>query len=143
MTRVRWTQDGSQLISIGGADTSILVWDLNSSSIPTGRSIQRSNCSIQNIGKGESDDSATDSEDEGYDSDVKREKNINYFKTVFVSPIKRTNVEIANAINGQAAGQMWVLKSVYKIGVLFCHQFLDELKNFAKIKFGLGKLNRI
>jgi microtubule-associated protein-like 6 len=95
VTRVRWTQDGSQLISIGGGDTAILVWDYSPGSVATSRSIQRSNDSIQNIGRGESEDSATDSEDEGYDSDVKREKNINYFQSIFVNPMKRAN---ANAI---------------------------------------------
>lgn len=38
--------------------------------------------------KGESDDSDTDSEDEGYDSDVKREQFVDYSKEIFSNPIK-------------------------------------------------------
>jgi hypothetical protein len=60
---------------------------------------------IQHVGKGESEDSATDSEDEGYDSDVKREKNINYFQSIFVNPIKRANTDVVKTIQNEATGQ--------------------------------------
>jgi len=49
---------------------------------------------LRNARKGESDDSETDSEDEGYDSDVKREHAINYNKNIFVNEIKRPSPEV-------------------------------------------------
>lgn len=47
----------------------------------------------RNSRKGESEDSDTDSEDEGYDSDVKREHQIDYNKNIFVNEIKRPSAE--------------------------------------------------
>ena len=49
---------------------------------------------LRNARKGESDDSETDSEDEGYDSDVKRDHDINYNKNIFVNEIKRPSPEV-------------------------------------------------
>ena len=48
---------------------------------------------LRNARKGESDDSETDSEDEGYDSDVRREHVIDYNKNIFVNDIMRPTVE--------------------------------------------------
>ncbi|RDD40098.1 Echinoderm microtubule-associated protein-like 6 [Trichoplax sp. H2] len=73
VTNVRWTHDNKYLISTGGADTSVMVW------ANKGRA-----------GYGESDDSDTDSEEEGgYDSDVQREKNIDYDAKTYANPIRR------------------------------------------------------
>ena len=44
--------------------------------------------------KGESDDSDTDSEDEGYDSDVKRERDLDYTKSIFQNPIKHVEPNV-------------------------------------------------
>ena len=52
VTNVRWTYDDRVLISVGGADTALMVW----SHAVTGT---RENC------HGESDDSDTDSEEDG------------------------------------------------------------------------------
>ena len=52
MTNVRWTSNDSHLVSIGGADTSLLVWSHGS----VGDRV---------CARGESDDSDTDSEEEG------------------------------------------------------------------------------
>ena len=38
------------------------------------------------------DDADTDSEEEGYDSDVEREKRINYVSKTYVSPIRDSSV---------------------------------------------------
>jgi hypothetical protein len=57
---------------------------------PRARSIAASNdLLMRNARMGESEDSETDSEDEGYDSDVKREHSIDYNKSIFINEIKR------------------------------------------------------
>lgn len=48
---------------------------------------------LRNSRKGESEDSETDEEDEGYDSDVKREHSIDYNKSIFINDIKRPSNE--------------------------------------------------
>ena len=57
VTNVRWTHDDKKLVSTGGADTSMMVWQRD---VPEGRD----NC------RGESDDSDTDSEEEGMEMRV-------------------------------------------------------------------------
>lgn len=63
VTNVRWSHDDKRLVSVGGADTSVMVW-----------SHERGSGAVC----GDSDDSDTDSEEEGYDSDVQREKDMDY-----------------------------------------------------------------
>ncbi|XP_041352370.1 echinoderm microtubule-associated protein-like 6 isoform X2 [Gigantopelta aegis] len=75
VTNVRWTRNNKHLISLGGADTSVLVWS------HIGMSDARTNAC------GESDDSDTDDEEEGYDSDVEREKKMDYTSKIYVNPI--------------------------------------------------------
>jgi microtubule-associated protein-like 6 len=53
VTNVRWTSDGGKLVSVGGADTAVMVWARKSAN-DKGRPTQ-----------GDSDDSDTDSEEEG------------------------------------------------------------------------------
>ena len=78
VTNVRWTHDDSRLVSVGGADTSVMVWS-------HGRANEREEVA------GDSDDSDTDSEEEGgYDSDVEREKNMNYEDKTYVNPLRTT-----------------------------------------------------
>ncbi|XP_077993248.1 echinoderm microtubule-associated protein-like 6 [Glandiceps talaboti] len=76
VTNVRWNKDDSKLVSVGGADTSIMVWNHRQAG-------ERSNT------KGNSDDSDTDSEEEGgYDSDVQREKNIDYTTKTYATNLR-------------------------------------------------------
>ena len=51
VTNVRWSHDDKRLISVGGADTSVMIWSHEKGDVS-------STC-------GESDDSDTDSEEEG------------------------------------------------------------------------------
>ena len=43
------------------------------------------------VAQGESDDSDSESEEEGYDSDVQREKDIDYSSKTYSSPIRETD----------------------------------------------------
>jgi len=38
------------------------------------------------------DDADTDSEEEGYDSDVEREKHINYISKTYISPVRDSSI---------------------------------------------------
>ena len=78
VTNVRWTNGDSRLVSVGGADTSVMVWS-------HARAHDR-----EEVG-GDSDDSDTDSEEEGgYDSDVEREKNLTYEDKIYANPLRTT-----------------------------------------------------
>ena len=103
VTRVRWSYEDNKLISIGGGDTTVMIWEkfgntLNESVSKTS-SIVPSN---SNKSKGESEESDTDSEYEGYDSDVKRENTIDYSKNMFTNPIKRPPPEILKTMYEEA-----------------------------------------
>lgn len=106
VTRVRWTYDDSYLISIGGRDIATLIWKhvrdreidlstttttttlskrsvagVNASSAPLARPLQKE--------RGESDDSDnTDSEEEGYDSDVQHDRNMDYNARILIDPLR-------------------------------------------------------
>ena len=90
-------------------DTSIMIW-MNTTPPPAAIAAQQAapeanalNVSkssehnqqlvARNARRGESEDSDTDSEDEGYDSDVKREHNIDYSKSIFQNQTKRPSAD--------------------------------------------------
>lgn len=64
---------------------------------------------MRNSRKGESEDSETDEEDEGYDSDVKREHSIDYNKSIFINDIKRPSNETVQNMYQQinASDKKW------------------------------------
>lgn len=77
VTNVRWAYDSSRLVSIGGADMSMIVWTREGASDEVTLNM---------------DDVDSDSEEEGYDSDVEREKHINYVSKTYVSPVRDSSV---------------------------------------------------
>lgn len=108
MTRVRWTYDDSYLVSIGGRDVATLVWKhdfhreiepIPVASKQTPVTSARSALDVSSASstglrqeRGESDDSDnTDSEEEGYDSDVQHDRDMDYTKRMLVNPIRAKN----------------------------------------------------
>ncbi|XP_060573407.1 echinoderm microtubule-associated protein-like 6 [Ruditapes philippinarum] len=76
VTNCRFSKGDKKLVTTGGADTSVMVWNHIAA-------VNRTTAC------GESDESDTDSEEEGgYDSDVEREKNIDYSKKIYLNPIQ-------------------------------------------------------
>lgn len=66
VTNVRWLPGDRCLVSTGGGDTAVMRWAYNNAAAHDTASL---------VGAaGESDDSDTDDDEEGYDSDVEREK---------------------------------------------------------------------
>ncbi|CAF2961159.1 unnamed protein product [Rotaria sp. Silwood2] len=96
VTRVRWTFDDSYLISIGGGDVAILVWkhefDRGTEIVTNSTSRTTINASPSILAplqrqRGESDDSDnTDSEEEGYDSDVQHDRARDYNARLLIDP---------------------------------------------------------
>lgn len=104
MTRVRWTKKDAMLISAGGNDTAIILWENMSFSLHASdlnKSVS-TELVMHNRNKGESDDSDTDDEDEGYDSDVRREHHIDFTKNMFTSIVKRPEPELIKTMQNDA-----------------------------------------
>ncbi|XP_074647902.1 echinoderm microtubule-associated protein-like 6 [Tubulanus polymorphus] len=79
VTNVRWTSKDEKLVSIGGADTAVMVWThLGAAEKPT------------TCGDSDESDDGDSEEEGGYDSDVEREKNMNYDTKTYANPIRET-----------------------------------------------------
>ena len=97
---MRWLHDNSRLISIGGADTMIAVWRFISPEQWEAEQAQADATVAGGNGRGgggsivgtagESDDSDTDDDEEGYDSDVEREKRMDYGALTYAEPLRAT-----------------------------------------------------
>ncbi|KAI2658968.1 Echinoderm microtubule-associated protein-like 6 [Labeo rohita] len=71
VTNIRWSNDDAMLLSVGGADTALMIWAREGIGPRESKAVDSE----------ESDDDAE--EDGGYDSDVAREKNMDYTTKIY------------------------------------------------------------
>ena len=105
VTRVRWTNQDFYLVSLGGNDTSIIVWENLAKIIVESGDLNKSVSSelvLRNRHKGDSDDSDTDDEDEGYDSDVRREHRIDFSANIFKNIVNKPAPEVIKSMLDEA-----------------------------------------
>ncbi|XP_028827800.1 echinoderm microtubule-associated protein-like 6 isoform X1 [Denticeps clupeoides] len=76
VTSVRWSNDDSMLLSVGGADTALMIWAREGGGSRESKAVDSE----------ESDDDAE--EDGGYDSDVAREKSSDYTTKIYAVSIR-------------------------------------------------------
>uniref|UniRef100_A0A673YGQ8 EMAP like 6 n=1 Tax=Salmo trutta TaxID=8032 RepID=A0A673YGQ8_SALTR len=76
VTNVRWSNDDTMLLSVGGADSALMIWARESSGHKESKAVDSE----------ESDDDAE--EDGGYDSDVAREKGTDYITKIYAVSIR-------------------------------------------------------
>ncbi|XP_029706344.1 echinoderm microtubule-associated protein-like 6 isoform X7 [Takifugu rubripes] len=76
VTNVRWSNDDSLLLSVGGADTALMIWARDSSGHKESKGV-------------DSEESDEDTEEDGgYDSDVAREKVVDYVTKLYSASIR-------------------------------------------------------
>jgi microtubule-associated protein-like 6 len=75
VTNVRWAHDDSKLVSVGGADTAVMVW-------------QHGDMQQQEAQGGSEESDSETEEDSGYDSDVQREMKLDYKAKTYASPVR-------------------------------------------------------
>uniref|UniRef100_A0AAR2JS34 HELP domain-containing protein n=1 Tax=Pygocentrus nattereri TaxID=42514 RepID=A0AAR2JS34_PYGNA len=76
VTNVRWSNDDAMLLSVGGADMALMIWAREGLGPRESKAVDSE----------ESDDDAE--EDGGYDSDVAREKNMDYTTKIYAVSIR-------------------------------------------------------
>jgi len=93
VTCVRWLLGDSHLVSVGGQDNAVMVWKYSGSAVSqsdeSGAAAAAAAAAAPPHGGGESDDSDTDDDEDGYDSDVEREKATDYLELVdLLDPVR-------------------------------------------------------
>uniref|UniRef100_A0A3P8TGD9 EMAP like 6 n=1 Tax=Amphiprion percula TaxID=161767 RepID=A0A3P8TGD9_AMPPE len=75
VTNIRWSNDDSMLLSVGGADTALMIWTREAPGHKESKAV-------------DSEESDDDTEEDGYDSDVAREKVVDYITKIYSASIR-------------------------------------------------------